>query len=75
MTLEPDKKGQSNAEGPGNQRDSAIAIWIPIGVGFGVPPGLVFDDLALGIARGAAIGMAIGAAMDQRRKVWEALGV
>ena len=68
MTFESDKKGQSSNEEPENQRGSTIAIWIPIGVGFGIPLGLVFDNLALGIAIGAAIGIAIGATMDQRRK-------
>ena len=68
MTFESDKKEQSSNEEPENQRGSTIAIWIPIGVGFGIPLGLVFDNLALGIAIGAAIGIAIGATMDQRRK-------
>lgn len=68
MTSESEEKGPSTNKRPGNQRGSTIAIWIPIGAGFGIPLGLVFDNLALGIAIGAVIGTALGAAMDQRRQ-------
>jgi hypothetical protein len=68
MTSEPEKKGPSTNKRPENQRGSTIAIWIPIGAGFGIPLGLIIDNLALGIAIGTAIGTAIGAATDQRRQ-------
>jgi uncharacterized membrane protein len=44
------------------------SLGISIGAGFGVPLGLVFDNLALGIAMGAGAGVVIGAALEQRNK-------
>ena len=44
------------------------SLGMSIGVGFGVPLGLVFDNLALGIAMGAGFGVAIGAALERKNK-------
>ena len=43
-----------------------IALGLTIGAGLGVALGLVFDNLALGIAIGAGMGMAVGAGLSQR---------
>jgi hypothetical protein len=45
-----------------------IGVGIPVGTGFGVPLGLVFDNLALGIAIGAGTGVVLGAAIDIRKR-------
>ena len=42
-----------------------VALGLAIGAGAGVALGLVFDNLALGIAIGAGMGMAIGAGLSQ----------
>jgi hypothetical protein len=68
MTSESDQNGQSSNQDPEYRSGSAIAMWMPIGVGLGVALGLVFDNIALGIAIGAALGGAFGAVMEQKRK-------
>jgi hypothetical protein len=68
MTFKSDKNKQANNGESERQGANDLAKWIPIGVGFGIPLGLVFHNLALGIALGAALGLAIGAAMTQRGK-------
>jgi hypothetical protein len=47
MAFESNEKGQSDNKEPENKQGSTIAIWIPIGVGFGVALGLVLGNLAL----------------------------
>jgi hypothetical protein len=44
------------------------SLGISIGAGFGLPLGLVFDNLALGIAMGAGFGVAIGAALERTHR-------
>lgn len=69
MTFNSDKNDRPNSGEPEKQGANDIAIWIPIGVGFGIPLGLVFHNLALGIALGASLGIAIGAAMARGHRV------
>lgn len=45
-----------------------VLVWMPLGIGIGLPFGLLFKNIALGIPIGLGIGLAIGSVMDNKAK-------
>ncbi|MFB9861767.1 hypothetical protein [Rufibacter immobilis] len=42
------------------------AIWLPLGIGIGLPWGAMFKNIALGIPIGVGIGLGIGGYLDRK---------
>jgi len=64
MTSETNSTGQTHIRGRENRQMGRIAYWFPLGIGAGVALGVTFDNLALGIAIGAAASAAIRMTMN-----------
>lgn len=45
-----------------------MLVWMPLGIGIGLPFGLIFKNIALGIPIGIGLGLAIGAILDLKAK-------
>lgn len=45
-----------------------MLVWMPLGIGIGLPFGLIFKNIALGIPIGIGLGLAIGAYFDLKAK-------
>lgn len=45
-----------------------IGLWLVIGAGIGVLPGVFFNNIAMGITFGTALGLVFGAALSHKNK-------
>ena len=43
-----------------------LTIWMPLGIAIGMPWGLLFKNIALGLPLGIGIGLAIGGGLDRK---------
>ena len=43
-----------------------LTIWMPLGIAIGMPWGLLFKNIALGLPLGIGVGMAIGGGLDKK---------
>ena len=44
-----------------------IALWLSIGVAIGTSPGVVFDNIPIGVALGIMVGTSVGLAVKTRK--------
>ncbi|MFG2023246.1 hypothetical protein [Streptomyces sp. NPDC048825] len=55
------KRGEAD-EPSGSSADNALGLWMSLGMAFGIPLGMLADNVGLGLALGLGFGVAIGVA-------------
>ncbi|MFE0818987.1 hypothetical protein ACFW4M_04265 [Streptomyces sp. NPDC058794] len=55
-------------DGTRRRSDTALGLWLPIGVALGVSLGQLSGNLGLGVALGIGCGVAVGAGIDARKR-------
>jgi hypothetical protein len=61
------KRGEGD-ESNGSSADNALALWIPLGMAFGIPLGVLADNVGLGIALGLGFGVVVGVARGRTQQ-------
>jgi hypothetical protein len=67
---QPERNATSAGAHGGTRRrsDTALGLWLPIGVALGLSLGQLSGNLGAGVALGIGCGVAVGAGIDARKR-------